>query len=244
LLPWLSCSRSPRSGGSRSAEAGSCHTSPKAYSGYIGGGFRFRLPLTIYNTGARSLVVTDLRLSFVDLDATAPVITFRLSLKPKTDDVEDFAHPFAVPGRSAVSRFVEFGTNQWEPAPDTWYRLRVEARPGDDGEWSELVEFELLSPPREKAHAYIAHRRDPADDAPPPDVVCPAVCVTQPRSSPQRRACRRTFRYRSQRRARHAPRARRRGRRTRSDRTDRRRWRRRSQRASALRQAHPPRGQS
>jgi hypothetical protein len=108
---------------------------PQTYAGYVsGGGFRFRLPLTIYNTGARTLVVIDLRLSFVDQDETAPVITFRRSVKPRTDDVEDFAHPFAVPGRSAVTRFVEFGTKHWAPDPDTWYRLKVEARTGDDGE--------------------------------------------------------------------------------------------------------------
>jgi hypothetical protein len=146
---------------------------PQSYSGYVmGDGFRFRLPLSIYNTGARTLVVIDLRLCFVDLDVTVPVITFRRSLKPTSDDVEDFAHPFAVPGRSVVSRFVEFGSNHWAPAPDTRYRLRVEARAGDDGEWSELVRFELSSPEKEKARAYITYRRDPADDAPPlPDVV-------------------------------------------------------------------------
>jgi hypothetical protein len=146
---------------------------PQTYSGYImGGGFRLRLPLTIYNTGATTLVVIDLRLSFVEQDVTAPVITFRRSVKAMTGDVEDYAHPFAVPGRSAVTRFVEFGTKHWAPDPDTWYRLRVEARTGDDGEWSELLEFELSSPEKEKAGVYIAYRRDPADDAPPlPDVV-------------------------------------------------------------------------
>jgi hypothetical protein len=145
---------------------------PQTYSGYIMSGFRLRLPLTIYNTGARTLVVIDLRLRFVDQDVTAPVITFRRTVKATTGDVEDFAHPFAVPGRSAVSRFVEFGTKHWAPDPDTWYRLRVEVRTGDDGEWSELLEFELSSPEKEKAGIYIAYRRDPADDAPPlPDVV-------------------------------------------------------------------------
>jgi hypothetical protein len=146
---------------------------PQTYSGYImSGGFRVRLPLTIYNTGARTLVVVDLRLSFVDQDVTVPVITFRRTVKPTTGDLEDFAHPFAVPGRSAVSRFVEFGTKHWAPNPDTRYRLRVEARTGDDGEWSKLLEFELSSPEKEKAGVYIAYRRDPADDAPPlPDVV-------------------------------------------------------------------------
>lgn len=144
---------------------------PQTYSGYTtSGGFRFRVPLTIYNTGARTLVVTDLRLRFVDQDVAVPMITFRRTVRPGTDDVEDFAHPLTIPGRSAVSRFVEFGTNHWAPAPDTWYRLGVEAR--DDRGWSELVRFELSSPEKEKAHAYITYRRDPADDAPPlPDGV-------------------------------------------------------------------------
>ena len=146
---------------------------PQTFSGYIiGGGFRFRLPLTIYNTGARALVVIDLRLRFVEQGVTVPVISFRRTVNATTGDVEDFAHPFAVPGRSAVSRFVEFGTIHWAPDPDTWYRLRIEARTGDDGEWSELLEFELSTPEKEKATLYIAYRRDPADDAPPlPDVV-------------------------------------------------------------------------
>ncbi|MGH2473846.1 MAG: hypothetical protein ACRDIL_01165 [Candidatus Limnocylindrales bacterium] len=140
---------------------------PQTYSGYVmSDGFRFRLPLTIYNTGATTLVVIDLRLRFVDQDATVPVITFRRSVKPGTNDVEDFAHPLAIPGRSAVTRFVEFGSKHWVPDPDTRYRLRVEARTGDDGKWSELVRFELSSPEQETAHAYIAYRRDPADDAP------------------------------------------------------------------------------
>jgi hypothetical protein len=146
---------------------------PQTYSGYtMSGGFRFRLPLTIYNTGARALVVIDLRLSFVEQNVTVPVISFRRTIKATSGDVEDFAHPFAIPGRSAVSRFVEFGTNHWAPDPDTWYRLRVEVRTGDDGDWSELLEFKLSSPEKAKASAYIAYRRDPADDAPPlPDVV-------------------------------------------------------------------------
>jgi hypothetical protein len=142
---------------------------PQVYAGYILlDGFRLRLPLTIYNTGARALTVIDLRVVFLEDAITVPVITFRTSLKPHTDDVSDFAHPFAVPGRQAVSRFVEFGRKGgWVPRTAATYRVRVDARTGDDGKWRRLVDIELTSPDHGTAGSYIAHRRDPADEAPP-----------------------------------------------------------------------------
>ena len=144
---------------------------PQVYSGYIlRNGFRLRLPLTIYNTGARALTVIDLRVVFVDAAVTVPVITFRHSIKPLSGDVADFAHPFPVPARQAVTRFVEFGRENWAPEKATKYRVRVEVRTGDDGKWSGLTNVDLWSPEPAKAGSYIAHRRDPADDAPPPSV--------------------------------------------------------------------------
>src|SRR5690606_13063582 len=88
---------------------------PQVYAGAFNPTpFRFRLPLTIYNSGARSLVVTDIRLIFVDADMTVPVIAYRGAMKPGAEhDSLDFAHPFAIPGRQAVSKFVEFGGDGW-----------------------------------------------------------------------------------------------------------------------------------
>jgi hypothetical protein len=145
---------------------------PQTYACYmIGDSCRLRLPLAIYNTGARTLVVTDLRAVFVDQDVRVPVISFRHSIKPLTGDVADFAHPFAVAGRQTASRFVEFGRRDWAPDTATEYRVRVDVRTGDDGHWSGLVTVVLTTPQPDKAGVYIAHRRDPRDDAPPLPVV-------------------------------------------------------------------------
>jgi hypothetical protein len=127
--------------------------------------FRLRLPLTVYNTGARTLVVTELQLVFPDDDVTVPVITFRKTLKPLTDDVVDFAHPFAVSGRDTASRFVEFGTRHWSPKLETRHRVRIEVRTGDAEGWSELLTTSLVTPTADKAKGYIAHPRDSAYDA-------------------------------------------------------------------------------
>jgi hypothetical protein len=142
---------------------------PDVYSGYLGQqGFRLRLPLTIYNTGAKTLVVVDLRATFVAESTAAPAITFRSSLKPVKDDVLDFAHPFPVDGRRAVMWFVEFGRSDWSPQPKTRYEVRVDARAGDRRMWSELVRVTLTTPNAETASHYITHRCDPTDSAPEP----------------------------------------------------------------------------
>jgi hypothetical protein len=141
---------------------------PQTFSGFIQASrYRLRLPLTIYNTGARTLVVTDLRAVFAANNVGVPVITFRRSIKPIGDDVEDFAHPFPVAGRQAVSRFVEFGADEgWAPTTATTYRIAVEARVGGDRKWRKLVDVELTTPDGDLAKAYITHRRDPTDNVP------------------------------------------------------------------------------
>lgn len=71
---------------------------------------KLRIPVTLYNTGAKPLVIVDLRLelSSAGLSFVAPSQTFRSSMEPKAGDVDDFPYPYVVPGRSVVTRFVEF----------------------------------------------------------------------------------------------------------------------------------------
>jgi hypothetical protein len=136
----------------------------EVYAGYIGNGFKLRLPLTIYNTGARTLVVTDLRLVFIDQGWTARAQLFRRTVKPETHDVDDFPHPYPVAGRSTTSKFVEFGSTAWAPDVDTRYRLRVEARVGTSQQWASLTSFELDSPAADTANVFIARSRLQQED--------------------------------------------------------------------------------
>jgi hypothetical protein len=136
---------------------------PEVYAGSFGPQtLRFRLPLTIYNTGARALVATDIRVIFVKDDMILPIIAFRGALRPGVPaDTHDFFHPFPIPGRQAVPNVFEFGGSGWAPEAEVKHRVRVEVRTGNDKRWSELVSLDLTTPGN--GGPYIAHRCDPAD---------------------------------------------------------------------------------
>ncbi|WP_156044025.1 hypothetical protein [Cellulomonas sp. HZM] len=72
-----------------------------------------RIPITLYNTGAKPLVVVDLRLDMTSgsARAVAPSKQYRRSIMPSSDDMEDFPHPYVVPGRSVVTKFVDFAAD-------------------------------------------------------------------------------------------------------------------------------------
>lgn len=128
---------------------------------------RLRFPLTFYNDGAAAQAITDMRVVVVgDVEHALPMITFRRTLKPLSDDVDDFAHTFPVLGRQAVSRIVEFGSDEWAPPVASSIRVRLEVREGHSDSWSSLTEFPLVTPDEEKARAYLAHRCDPTDGRP------------------------------------------------------------------------------
>ena len=63
---------------------------------------RLRLPLAFYNTGARSLIVTDLQVVLAD-DAARPPLPWIATIsqvRPDNSNERDFATPFAVAGRA------------------------------------------------------------------------------------------------------------------------------------------------
>lgn len=126
-----------------------------------------RLPLVLYNNGARALVVADMRLVIETEAGRDPLgwITTRNQLKPARDDGHRFATPFAIPGRSAYEVIAEFGDEQhWRPPPRSRQRLRLDARVHPSRNWTTVETFDWWPPPADAATGHhIAYRNAPAD---------------------------------------------------------------------------------
>lgn len=83
------------------------------FSGYITTQkLTIQVPIVVHNTGAKPRVIRALRLQGADqsgkvfqLDAQ----TFQMKLEPDNEGM-DFAHAFAVSGRSVVTKYVRFAT--------------------------------------------------------------------------------------------------------------------------------------
>lgn len=107
-----------------------------------------RIPLSIFNSGAVPLVVTDLRLRLSlpnSDDLLMHFRTLRRSMRAESDDVEDFAHAYSVAGRSVDTRMVEFAVNS-SPSPLLNGHAAVgvvEAQIGHAEEWVELGRFPI-----------------------------------------------------------------------------------------------------
>jgi hypothetical protein len=130
---------------------------------------RLRLPLVLYNTGARALVVTDLRVVLVD-DADEPPLRWIATvarLQTLGGDERDFATPFTVPGRGTRELVTDFGHDQiWSPDPGSRHQMRLQARLHDRGdEWQTLAEFDWFAPPPgAELSRFITYRNAPPDE--------------------------------------------------------------------------------
>lgn len=126
---------------------------------------RIRFPLVLHNSGARPIVVEDLRLS-ID-DRQLDWISTRKTVRTLTDDWVDFASPFAVPDRAALSVIAEFGEDAsgWKPEAARCYQVTIEWFSRE--EWRPLVLFEWWAPPAATMGQYIGHRnRQPSTPTP------------------------------------------------------------------------------
>ncbi len=120
-----------------------------AFSGYVANDQRlgFKLPILLYNTGARTRLVDELRLAFPSWrGGQAEWQTFHPTLEPQSGDgdMDDFASPYPIDGRRAAMRFVEFtysfGVTLPEPV-ETF--CRVEARLDGSQAWTVVGSFTL-----------------------------------------------------------------------------------------------------
>jgi hypothetical protein len=114
---------------------------------------RLRLPFAFFNTGAKALIVTDLRLLVDDPDRE-PLgwITTRSKLRPDSQDGFAFATPFSVPGRGTKEVIAEFGDDQgWSPQSSSRHWIHLQARVHPSESWEDIVAFEWWAPPSSDA---------------------------------------------------------------------------------------------
>lgn len=106
-----------------------------------------RLPLVLFNTGPVPIVVQDLRIRFPDEPDSLLPLPWRNSwpqLKPVGTDQASMPGVFAVEGRKAEQRFIEFGAPFPGFVPQARdYVVSLEAKLGHRKEWRPLLTFTL-----------------------------------------------------------------------------------------------------
>lgn len=124
--------------------------------------FFLRVPIVIYNSGAKPRVVSGIRLRFRrDPSVLLECHTFRSSVDPREGDTEDFAHPYVVPGRNVVTKIAHFrGDGFARHLTDGPSMFDVEIQHDDEREWRSLGSIEVHT---EIMHvgAYITYSNNP-----------------------------------------------------------------------------------
>lgn len=126
----------------------------------------FRLPLILYNTGAKPIVIQDFRMSFPDdKDIVSPFVwrTTRSALQPHRNEETDLPAAFSVPGRTAKQVFIEVGGTFADstPAPRA-YVVTIEVKLGHRKNWRGLVSFELHADHLSEPNRYVAYSNVPS----------------------------------------------------------------------------------
>ncbi|WP_144406281.1 hypothetical protein [Arthrobacter sp. SPG23] len=70
-----------------------------------------RIPVILFNSGARPRVVTALRLVATDERGKEVILecqSFRKTIDPRAEDMDDMAHAYAIPARQVVTKHAHF----------------------------------------------------------------------------------------------------------------------------------------
>jgi len=151
-----------------------------AFAAHVGNDRRLaiRLPIPLYNTGARTRLVDELRLVFPSWDdGQAQWQTFHPTLKPQSGDgdTHDFAGPYPIDGRRAAMRFIKFTYSFGLMLPEPRDTLcRVEARLDGSSAWTVVGSFTL----------YLGHMGDPNRFITYRNSVVPCEVSLSPRTRP------------------------------------------------------------
>ncbi len=137
---------------------------------------RLRFPLVLYNTGAKPIVVQNMRLWFPEKGPTfLPWTTTRSQLMPASDDEHKLQAAFSILGRTAQQMFIEFGVPFPFPGgvPALDYQAQIDVKLGHHKEWEHLITFTLRATRITDPERYIAYSNSPSEaiaaDPTPPD---------------------------------------------------------------------------
>ncbi|MDP9987348.1 hypothetical protein J2S98_002515 [Arthrobacter oryzae] len=123
-----------------------------------------RLPVVLFNSGARPRVITALRLTTTDNDGETIILechSFRRTVDPTADDMEDMAHAYAIPARQVVTKHAHFAVDSlpvfYQPGPTPF---QVQALVDASTNWRKLgdvaVHVEIMHTP-----SYITYSNNP-----------------------------------------------------------------------------------
>ena len=119
-----------------------------AFAGYITTQkLTVQIPVVVHNTGAKPRVIRALRLQGVDQSGEIFQLeaqTFQMKLEPGNDGM-DFAHAFAVGGRSVVTKYVRFSTeNVPQLAPGASIKLVLQGLVDERDAWVGLKTLDIF----------------------------------------------------------------------------------------------------
>lgn len=130
---------------------------------------KVRFPLVLYNTGAKPIVVQDMRLWFPGLQSRVlPWSTTRSQLMPAPADRTDLPAAFSIPGRTAQQSFIEFGGPFAGGVPVSDCHAQIDVKLGHRNGWDRLIAFTFWGTSIEYPDSYLAYRNSPRGVPPDP----------------------------------------------------------------------------
>ena len=119
-------------------------SAPRTYAAGTGDNkLLIEIPLVLYNSGPKPIIVENLQLRFQDEQFKIPPLFFNATVdKLGTDENRAFATQFAVPGNKTLSLICEFQARTDFKFGEAEYLLSLEARINEK-DWVLVKEFEI-----------------------------------------------------------------------------------------------------
>jgi hypothetical protein len=134
---------------------------------------RLRFPLVLYNTGAKPIIVQNMRLRFPGAGSTIlPWAATRSQLMPVPQDRPALPAVFSILGRTAQQMFVEFGGPFAGGVPTRDCQAQIDVKLGHRQDWDHLITFTLWGTRITNPNNFITYSNSPSEvaaDPTPPD---------------------------------------------------------------------------